>query len=166
MMTADQHGNEVELQQRAAQPVISIRATIPTLRLGEVMGARIAALTGYLRASGAQVTGPFFVRYHTFSEIETDMETGFPLVEPVPGEGEIVAGELPGGPAIATWHHGPHDRSLGEAYARLAAWQQEHARESDGPLWEVYYWIDPRQESDPTGPEPASGGIQLVQPIK
>ncbi len=46
---------------------------------------------------------------------------GVPLVDPVTGEGRIAAGELPGGPAVTTWHLGAHDK-LGGAYARIAAY--------------------------------------------
>ena len=56
-MTADQHGDAVELQQREPQPVISIRATIPTAELGEVMGNGVAVLNGVSRGDRVIVTG-------------------------------------------------------------------------------------------------------------
>jgi effector-binding domain-containing protein len=164
-MAAEQNGNKVELQQREPQPIVSIRATIPVADLGPAMGARLSALSGYLKRSGAQPAGPPFVRYHTFEEIETDLETGIPVVEPVAGEGRIAGGELPGGAAISTWHSGPHDK-LGDAYARIEAWLQEHGRERDGAAWEVYHWIDPGQELDPSSWDPSTWHTQLVQPVK
>ncbi len=163
-MTTEPDGNEVELQQRDPQPILSIRATILVAQLGEAVSDRIGALGDYLRQHNLTPAGPPFVRYHTFEEIETDMELGVPLAAPVEGEGRIVAGTLAGGPAIATSHSGPHDR-LGEAYARIANWLQAHRREADGPLLEVYYWID---LSPAPAPDhiPTAGRTQLVQPIK
>ena len=106
------------------------------------------------------------MRYHTFGETETDFELGVPVVEPAAGEGRIVAGELPGGTAIATWHFGPHD-ALGDAYARIGAWLNEHGREPDGAPLEVYHWIDLGQYRGPsTLANPSSWGTQLIQPIK
>src|SRR5688572_20301739 len=132
-------GNEVELQQLAPQPILSIRATVRIEQLGEAMGDRLGALRNFLQQQGAHAIGPPFVRYHTFGETETDLETGIPVDASIEGEGRIEGGELPGGPAVTTWHRGPHDK-LGEAYARIATWQKEHGRESNGPAWEVYHW--------------------------
>ncbi len=84
--------------------------------MGEAMDDRLRALSAYLQQRGVQPAGAPFVRYHTFGETETDLETGIPVAEPVAGEGRIVSGVLPGGPAISTQHIGLHDR-LGDAYA-------------------------------------------------
>jgi effector-binding domain-containing protein len=155
----------VELRELDPQPVLSIRETIRTEQLGETMGERLQALQAYLRQSGAQPAGPPFVRYHTFSETETDMEVGVPVVGPASGEGQIAAGELPSGPAAVTVHLGAHDK-LGEAYGRIAAWVEENHRESAGPAREVYYWIDLSQDLDPSGWDPSTWRTELIQPIK
>ena len=165
IMTAEQHGDDVEIQQLAPQPIVSIRATIPVAALGEHYGERMQALSDYLRRHGVQPAGPPFVRYHTFNETETDVEFGLPVGEPGPGEGRIVSGALPGGPALVVTHVGAHDK-LGNAYARLRAGLQARDREPDGPLWEVYYWMDPSQDAGPSSlPDPSSLRTQLVQPI-
>jgi len=164
-MAAHQHGNKVELLQLEPQPVVSIRGIAQTAALGEAQDERLRALSDFLQQHGVQPGGPPFVRYHTFGDSETDFEIGVPVLEPAAGEGRVVAGELPGGPAIATWHYGAHN-SLGDAYARLAAWQQEHQREPDGAGWEVYYWIDPAQYRGTSNwPEPSAWRTQLAQPI-
>jgi effector-binding domain-containing protein len=164
-MNANQTTNDVEVQQLEPQPVLSIRATVQIEQLGEVMGDRLQALQGYLRQHGAQPAGPPYVRYHTFGETETDLETGVPVAAPIDGEVRIVAGELPGGPAVTTWHTGPHDK-LGEAYARIEAWLKEQGRERSGPAREVYHWIDLSQDLDPSSWDPSTWGTQLVQPIR
>jgi effector-binding domain-containing protein len=164
--TTEQQGNDVELQQRAPQPVMSIRAIVGIDQLGEAMDDRLRALSAYLRQHGVEPAGAPFVRYHTFGETDTDLETGIPVAEPVAGEGRITRGELPGGPAISTWHLGPHD-TLGDAYARISAWPTAHGHEPDGPSWEVYYWIDPSQYGGTdTWPDPANWRTELVQPVK
>jgi effector-binding domain-containing protein len=166
IMAAQQLGNHVEIVQLEPQPVLSIRARVQIVDLAQAQDDRIRALSRYLQQSGAQLAGPPFVRYHTFTQTETDLELGIPVVAPVEGEGRIAAGELAGGPAISTWHIGPHD-TLAEAYARIQAWLNEHGREPDGAPWEVYYWIDPNQyRGAATWPDPSSWRTQLVQPIK
>ena len=156
----------VDLLQLEPQPVLSIRRTIQVAELGNVMGESIPALLAYLKQWGAQPTGPVFVRYHTFGEIETDLEIGAPVAEQVAGQGTIAAGSLPGGPAIATWHVGPHNE-LRTAYARINAWPNEHGRETGSAAWEEYYWIDPREQIDPsTQSDPTTWRTRLVQPLK
>jgi effector-binding domain-containing protein len=158
-------GNDVELRQLDPQPVLSIRSTIRTEQLGETMGDRIGALRAYLQQSGAQPSGPPFVRYHTFEPTETDFEMGVPVAEPVAGEGRIEAGELPGGPAAATLHTGAHDK-LGEAYGRIAEWLKEQGREPSGPAREVYFWIDLSRDQDPSTSDPSTWRTELIQPVK
>jgi effector-binding domain-containing protein len=166
IMTAQQPGNDVEMEQLEPQPVLSIRATVQIVDLAQAQDDRLRALSSYLRQCGAQLAGPPFVRYHTFTQTETDVELGIPVVAPIAGEGRIAAGELGGGPAISTWHIGAHD-TLAEAYARIQAWLKAHGREPDGAAWEVYYWIDPNQYRGPvTWPDSSSWRTQLIQPIK
>ena len=161
-MVEEQH---VQLSELAAQPMVSIRATIPVARLGETMGERIRVLSQFLNENRATPAGPPFVRYHTFGDTETDMEFGVPVIEPLAGDGQIVGGELAAGTVLTTWHVGAPER-LGEAYDRIEKWRVENGRESAGPAREVYHWIDlgaPDQSASPT--DPSSWRIELVQPI-
>ena len=165
-MAAEHDTNDTKIQQLTLQPVVSIRSTVLIANLGEAMGERLQTLSGYLQQSGARPAGPPFVRYHTFGATETDLETGIPVAETIAGEGGVAASELPGGPAITTWHFGSHD-TLGEAYARIHSLLGEHGHEPNGPAWEVYYWIDPNDSGDPpTFPDPSVWRTQLIQPIK
>jgi effector-binding domain-containing protein len=165
----EQNDNSVGIQQLEPQQVLIIRATARIEQLGDVVGDRIGALAEYLRQHDMKPAGSPFVRYHTFGETETDFELGVPVaqsVEPGASEGRIAAGELPGGPAVATWHIGPHNK-LGDAYARIAQWLKEHGRAPDGPTWEVYHWIDlSTYGGAATLHDSAKWRTQLIQPIK
>jgi effector-binding domain-containing protein len=153
------------VEDREPQPVLSIRANVAVAQLPQAQGERLGELWRSMQARGLVPVRPPFVRYHTFGETETDVEVGVPVSKGAAGDGRIESGELPGGPAITTWHLGAHD-SLGEAYDRLNAWLEEHDREAAGPAWEVYWWIDASQEPDPSSwPAPAEWRTELVQPI-
>jgi effector-binding domain-containing protein len=153
------------VEDREPLPVLSIRQTVAVADLAQAQGQGLGELWRALQARGLVPAGPPFVRYHTFGETETDLELGVPLSEGATGEGRVEAGELPGGPAIVTWHIGPHD-SLGEAYGRLGTWLAQHRREAAGPAWEVYWWIDAGREPDPSSwPAPAEWRTELVQPV-
>ena len=156
---------DVAVEEREAQSVLSIRATVEVVRLVEAQGDALRELWRSIRQQGVTPAGPPFVRYHTFGETETDVEVGVPISEVGVDKGDVTATELPGGVAITTWHLGAHD-GLGEAYGRLAAWLQEHGRQAAGPAWEVYWWIDTSREPDPSiWPPPAEWRTELVQPI-
>jgi hypothetical protein len=165
-MAAEQNGDGVTTQHLEPQPMVSIRATVGIAALGGTMDDGIRALAGYLRRCGARPAGPPIVRYHTMGETEADVELGIPMAHPLAGEGRITGGGLPGGPAIATWHLGAHDR-LGDAYARLDAWLKARGRAPVGYPWEVYAWIDPGQYRGPASlGDPATWRTQLVQPVE
>jgi effector-binding domain-containing protein len=153
------------VEQREPQPVLSIRSTVAVAELAQAQGERLNELWRSMQARGAAPLGPPFVRYHTFGETETDVELGFPVNAGVANAGRIPAGQLPGGAAIVTWHLGSHD-SLGAAYRRLEGWLEVNGREAAGPAWEVYWWIDPNLEPDPSSwPAPTEWRTELVQPV-
>jgi effector-binding domain-containing protein len=163
---AGQTPEALVVEERESQPVLSIRRTVELAHLSEAQGESLRELWGSILRRGVEPAGPPFVRYHTFGETETDLEVGIPVVEASSGEGQVAAGELPSGAAVTTWHLGSHD-GLGDAYARLDAWLKEHEREADGAAWEVYTWIDPGLEPNPSAwPPPAEWRTQLIQPIK
>ena len=164
-MNTVQPPEDVLIEEREPQQVLSIRQTVELARLTDAQGESLHELWSFSHQHGAKPTGAPFVRYHTFGETETDLEVGIAVVEAVSGEGRVAFGQLPGGAAITTWHIGSHD-GLADAYARLSAWLKENGREADSAAWEVYTWIDPGVEPDPSAwPAPSEWRTQLVQPI-
>jgi effector-binding domain-containing protein len=157
-MTSD----EVRIETRRAQPMVSIRSVVAISDLGRTHGEKFAAIADHLRRHGAEPVGPPFVRYHTFGEHETDVEVGVPLGSPpAAAEGELRPGRLPGGTMLVAWHDGPDDR-LGEAYARIASALEANGYARAGAAWEVYHWLDPLGGDDP---DPRNRRIELVQPV-
>jgi uncharacterized protein YndB with AHSA1/START domain/effector-binding domain-containing protein len=167
---------DVEVRLLPARPMISIRATVKVADLAATMDDRFSALREYLERHGVRPAGAPFVRYHSFpdigpdtegaGELETDVEEGVPVTQPVPGEGRIASGELPGGPAVTTGYTGVPE-GLGAAYARIRAWLTEHGEEPTGPAWEVYYFVDLEGfEGHASLPNRATWLHRIVQPIK
>ena len=163
--TYSQSEDVVLVEDREPQQMLSIRSTVAVADLADAQGARLGELWDWMQSQGLSAVAPPFVRYHTFGEIETDVELGVPVRERATGEGRIEAGALPGGAAITTWHLGSHD-GLGDAYRRLEAWLEAHDRKVAGPAWEVYWWIDPGRAPDPSAwPPPTEWRTELVQPV-
>jgi hypothetical protein len=75
----------VTVQQRSPQPVLSTRTTVPIARLATAQDQALRALWEQLRQQDARPVGPPFVRYHSFGDAETDVEIGVPVEEGVAG---------------------------------------------------------------------------------
>lgn len=154
---------EVQVESRLVQPVVSVRSIVAVSALAPAFGERFEALTGYLRRHGLEPVGPPFVRYHTFGDEETDVEVGVPLTAaPDAPEGNLRPGELPGGTLLVTSHLGADER-LGEAYGRIADAMRDGGYVTAGPAWEVYHWLN-LGTGQPTDPNPRR--IELIQPVR
>ncbi|GAA4526493.1 MULTISPECIES: GyrI-like domain-containing protein [Nonomuraea] len=159
------HDETVAFETVAPQPVISVRRTVPVAELPRTQAEILAALWAHLGEHGVRPAGPPYVRYHAFGDVETDVEVGVPVQGVAASRGEVAMGELPGGPAVTTWHLGAHDR-LGGAYDRLQAWTRTAPYKPEGGAWEIYTWIDLAHRPDPAAwPAPSTWRTQLVQPL-
>jgi effector-binding domain-containing protein len=156
---------EVLLETRGPQAIVSLRQTVAVSNLQMAQLESLRLLWEFTQRWQVEPAGAPFVRYHTFGSDETDVEVGIPVVSEVSSRQPVLASELPGGPTAVTMHVGAHD-GLAAAYRRLQGWISDHARASAGAGWEVYGWIDLRQQPDPTSwPPPTEWRTQLVQPL-
>jgi len=167
--------DDVVVRELTTQPIISIRGIVKLADLVAAFDERMTTMRDYLKHHDVQPAGPVFVRYHKFpdigpndnvDELETDVEQGIPIASALPGENQIKAGELPGGSAVTADYVG-EPQGLGVAYGRVATWMKEHHKESAGPAWEVYYFVDfDKFQGHPSLPDQKTWHHQIVQPIK
>ncbi|MER6943435.1 GyrI-like domain-containing protein [Nonomuraea sp. NPDC000554] len=147
-----------EIIEQPARPYVGVRRHITMTTFGEVAD-RISELIGWLAERGlAPAAGPF-LRYHSIDMAadRLEVEAGVPVAEPVEGEGEILAGELPAGRYATVTHHG-HPDQLAGVIGDLLKWTAEQGLEWDmteadgverwGCRLEIYN-TDPRVEPDP-----------------
>ena len=74
---------------------------------------------------------------HNMDMQDLDLEIGFPFVQPLKGEGEVLAGEIPAGKAAECLHVGPYDQ-LGAAYEALQKWMMTNGYTPSGVAYEFY----------------------------
>src|SRR5690348_15284592 len=98
------------------QPVLLIRRRIKRSEIATALAQMLPATFQFAQRSGAVIAGPPFARYLEWGPDLITIEGGVPVAASAPGEGEIVAGALPGGPVATTTHAGPYDK-LTEAHA-------------------------------------------------
>ncbi|MEO1056784.1 MAG: GyrI-like domain-containing protein, partial [Actinomycetota bacterium] len=141
---------EFETRQLTTTPVLYQARRVATDDMATVLAECLPAVFGYVVEQGLAMAGPPYVRYVDTSPAFVSIEGGIPLVEtpaPPPSELEIVAGELPAGPALVTVHRGPYD-TLGDAHIALDRHMAEHGLTPASPPWEVYL-TDPGEVPDP-----------------
>lgn len=144
----------IEIREAQAQPTVSVRKRVPLSQLSETFGEHLPAIFGRLPELGAEPAGAPFSRYHTFEAETADTEFGIPVsarVDRLPAatgapEGEMAAGELPGGRVAFTVHRGSYDR-LSETYDSLRAWFESSGETAGIGPWESY--VDNPGEVDP-----------------
>ena len=122
---------------------ISIASLKQDLENAEAYGA----IGEYLGRIGVAPSGPPYARYLSVKPEHAVFEAGMPVAKALPGEGEIVAAELPDGDVAVTTHFGPFDQ-MQPGYEAIEEWMRENGRADGGPPWEVYM-TDPGEEPDP-----------------
>jgi effector-binding domain-containing protein len=111
----------------------------------------------YMEKLGIRPSGPSFGIFHAYEPDHVDFQAGFPVAEPVEGEGRIEAGEIPGGRVAVAVHEGPYD-TIGEAHDALDAYVHDRGAHRGSPR-EVYV-TGPGQERDA-----AKWRTEVVYPI-
>jgi hypothetical protein len=121
------------VQELTPQPVVTVRDSVAPEALLALFERRFAQLAGHLAQRGAAPAGQPFAIYHAMSAEAVDIELGMPVVDPVAGGGEVVAGELPAGRAAVLTHHGPYDGGCSRAARRARSTSPIRARSPTPP---------------------------------
>lgn len=127
----------VELEQQPAQPAVAICVHAAAQDLPRIFGESYGALMQYLGQLGEQPAGLPYAAYYNLNMQDLQIEIGFPVARPLPGEGPIQASMLPGGLWAKVLAAGPYDQ-LAATYAALTAWIAEHGYTPTGVAYEAY----------------------------
>jgi effector-binding domain-containing protein len=136
----------IEIREQPEQRTVVVRHRISVQEVDRIPGW-IGQTMEAIERAGQHPAGMPFLRTFSYSEEAMDIEVGWPVQAPFAGDGEIVAGTLPAGPAAVASSFGPYE-GVETAYAAITAWCAEHGHEIAGPPWESYF-TDPAQEPDP-----------------
>lgn len=143
----------IERRELAAQPVLVVRKRVRRTEIATTIGAELPRVFLSAQQRGIAISGYPITRYLETSIGLVTLETGLRVSahkgewKVGDGEGGVVAGMLPGGPAAVTIHCGPYDQLQG-AYAALEEWIAAKGFESAGAPWEAYL-NDPADHPNP-----------------
>jgi effector-binding domain-containing protein len=147
--------SEPTVLERTEQPYVAIPIRA-TLREWGGVNALVPEVVGWLAARGIAPAGAPFYRHLVVGGLDErfSVEVGFPVAEPVEGDGRVVAGAKPAGRYVVAVHHG-HPDGIAKSHQALVAWAGEHGvpLARDGDVWDgMYesYRADPAVEPDPS----------------
>lgn len=118
-------------------PTLYVRVTTPVSKMSEHLGRAYGAIMDLLMQQGEQPAGAPFTLYHNMDMDALDIEIGMPVSRPLTGQGEVKAGELPGGKWATCLHVGPY-MEVGPAYDALTEWVKTEGYVPTGIAIEFY----------------------------
>lgn len=140
--------------------ILFIRRHVRRPELQQALGECFGVLFGHGARKGLPVAGWPLCRYLAASPAGTlTVEPAMPLAAPATGEGEIQAGQLPGGPVAFAVHAGPY-QDLPHSYGAIERWVEANGHQVAGAPWEQYV-TDPAEH-----PDPADWRTEIYWPLK
>ena len=107
-----------EIKNLPDRPVLSRRFRSLVGELPRHFSDIYAAIANYMASTGAVSNGPAFATYHNMDMADLDVEAGFLLVKPAPGQDEIIASTIRAGTFAVGHYTGAYD-GLGQVYEEL-----------------------------------------------
>lgn len=129
--------HQPRVEHRRPQPYVAVEAHAETdAEFRAAVDRHVGALFGWATDRGLRPTGGPVIRYLVVDETAlpedgpppSTFHLCVPLDAPAAGEGDVVAGELPGGPWLVVLHRGGY-AGLGAAHEILRGWAADQGLE-------------------------------------
>ena len=137
----------IERRELTPAHVLIVRARCARHELSKTIGESFGKAFPYAMQSGVPLAGRPFTRYLSTGPGLLTIESGCVLAAATPGEGDVEAAALPGGPAVVAMHGGSYE-TLSETYAEMERWMEKNGLRPGGAPWESYI-TDPAEHPDP-----------------
>jgi effector-binding domain-containing protein len=128
----------IEILQKNEQPTLSIRKRTQVEKLPMLIGECYGKMAAYLKETDQLLADVPFVAYHNMDMQNLDVEMGFPLSQPLSGQGDIKAGCIPAGRLVFCMYRGPYSE-IETTYNEMAKWIKDNGYKAIGTFYEYYY---------------------------
>lgn len=149
---------DCELRTQGPKATMTVRTRTPVSQLPQALGKAYGEIAAYLGSLRERPAGPPFVAYHNMDMQDLDVEIGFPVSHPLPGQGKLLPGAMPEGQIATCLHTGPYE-DIPAAYDALNRWIDEHGYQATGLAIEIYL-------NDPQTTQPAQLQTQIMLPLR
>ena len=130
--------SNIELIKTGKQPVLTVRTATNAANLPSAIGESFRKIADYLKDIGELMSDVPFVAYHSLDPEDMDIEIGFPVHRPLPGEGDVKASFLQESLAIFCMFRGSYG-DMGALYDEMSNWIEENDYRFSGIYYEFYY---------------------------
>lgn len=127
-----------EVSDQPAQPVLSMRTITSVDKLPDELGRAYMAIIAYLNEIGEKPVDAAFAGYYNMDMQNLDVEMGFIVGKPLPGKGEVKAGEIPAGKQVSYLFKGPY-KEMEPVYSAMMQWVEKSNYTPTGVSYELYY---------------------------
>jgi len=149
----------IERRELAPAYVLITRTRCARSELSTAIAACFGKTYPFAMRVGAPLAGRPFIRYLSTGPGLFSIEGGCVVASAIPGEGDVEASTLPGGPALVAMHGGSYD-TLTDTYAAMHRWAEQNGFDVGGAPWESYV-TDPAEH-----PDPADWRTEVYWPLK
>ena len=128
---------EIVRKELAPQRALVIRRKTELAKIAATLGECLPKVWAYAQKNGIPLAGQPFTRYTEVGRGLVAIEAGLPINADARGEADVVAVELPGGPAAVAIHTGGYEQ-LHVTHAAIERWLDDRKLGRRGAPWEVY----------------------------
>ncbi len=128
---------DVTFVELSEQPTAVRRGHVTHLGIADFLGGAFGAVFGALGEAGLEPAGPPFAKYDVAPDGGWIIEAGYPVADPITGNGDVEPSSLPGGTVGQTVHEGSYD-GLRAAYEAVEAFVGEAGMSIGEAAWESY----------------------------
>jgi len=128
---------DITLREIEEFPVLMLRRRTNLEGLKEVIGDGFMKIATYLEYLGESPAGPPYVAYYNNEMDDLDIEIGFPVVTPLPGQGAIHGSFIRAHTAVECLHKGSYSK-FPEVYGEMMKWMEIQDLSPVGAYYETY----------------------------
>jgi effector-binding domain-containing protein len=136
-----------EIKEQESQPALAIRTNATLQTLPAVIGRSFGDIYKYIQSIGENPSGAPYVAYFNYPNMDMqhlEIELGFPVSKKIPGKGDILLSEMPGGKVATCLYTGAYD-NMEPAYTEMTRFVEDQGYKIAGVTYEFY--LDPPETS-------------------
>lgn len=138
--------------------LVGLRDVVPVAQMTDFFARAFTAAAAELDRHGIEPAGPPIGLYRGDVTETVDVTAGFPTQDRLEPSRDVVAVDLPTGPAVVTVHTGPYD-AMEQTYDDLLRWMTENGLTGGHAMYEEYL------TGPQSGLEPAMWQTRIVYPL-
>ena len=135
--------SKIDIYEQPEQHVLSIRTTIRFAEYPQTAREAYEKIQAYAAQRNLLLAGCPFVCYYNVDLNNLDIEIGFPVAKPVPGNGDIVGRTIPVQKVVSAIFLGAYEET-DPLMMEIMRWIAEHGYEQQGTIFNYYLNDDNR----------------------